>query len=586
METMYPKGTNLKHNYPLYEVKPFSSIREMLYLAAEEAPDTVAYKFKGEGGTVTEVTYSRFRDAVDALGTGMALHGIKNMHVGMIGENCYGWILAYLTTLCGDNVFVPIDRELPVREIINVVHHSDCEALFLTKSYADKLLPFADEMPAIRKYIVFGLTEDELKNLQNDKVVRAEDLIRYGGAALTVGDRSYLDARRGEYELKMLVYTSGTTGVAKGVMLSEHNLVSSVYYGMQISTIYTTGLSVLPYNHTYEAVCDILVSIHKHATLCINENLRSVAENLKLYKPDYIMLVPAFVDNFYKKIWSSAEATGKADGLRKLIKISSKLRKIGIDRRHTFFESVHKVFGGRLIKIVCGGAPIRPELAEFFDAIGITLINGYGITECSPLVSANRDFYNDYHTVGVPLPCVKIGIDNPNENGEGEITVSGDVVMMGYYKNPEATAQVLRDGVFYTGDYGRIGEDGRLTITGRKKNLIVLKNGKNVYPEEIEGYLENIPYIREVVVYALKNEDGDETGLCAEMFLDEQLTKDMSAKERLELMVKEVAKINHDLPSYKRIAKIKLRKTEFEKTTSRKIRRVGLGKDDTDDANV
>ena len=231
-----------------------------------------------------------------------------------------------------------------------------------------------------------------------------------------------------------------------------------------MSTVFTTCLSVLPYHHTYEAVCGLLVSLHHHSTICVNDSLRHVAENMKLFQPDYIMLVPLFVENLYKKIRANIEAKGKTKAFDKLIAMSNGMRHIGIDMRRKLFSQIYDVFGGRIIKLVCGGAPIRPELAAFFDAVGINLINGYGITECSPLVSVNRDYYSDYRSVGVKLPCLEIKIDEPNEDGEGEICVKGDVVMMGYYKNPEATAAVLgEDGWFRTGDYGRFNDEGQLS---------------------------------------------------------------------------------------------------------------------------
>ena len=269
--------------------------------------------------------------------------------------------------------------------------------------------------------------------------------------------------------MKLLVYTSGTTGMSKGVMLSEHNIVSSIYYGMQVSTVYDTCLSVLPYHHTYESVSGILVSLHHHSTICINDSLKAVVKNLQLYKPSYIYLVPAFVEVFHANIMKTVKAGGKKKAFAFLMKLSNALRKIGIDLRRTFFKQIHTTFGGRLIKIVCGGAPIRPEIGEFFDNIGINLINGYGITECCPLVCANNDYFNDYHTAGLKLPCIEWRIDEPNEEGIGEICVKGDIVMLGYYKQPEMTAEVLKDGWFYTGDYGFINKYEQLVITGRKE---------------------------------------------------------------------------------------------------------------------
>ena len=361
--------------------------------------------------------------------------------------------------------------------------------------------------------------------------------------------------------------------MSKGVMLSEHNLVSSVYYGLQVSTVYTTCLSVLPYHHTYEAVSGILVALHHHATICINDNLKSVLKNLQLYKPDYIYLVPAFVEIFYKKIWANAKESGKDKALRIMIKISNALRKVGIDLRKKLFKSVHEAFGGNLIKIVCGGAPIRPELGKFFNDIGLNLINGYGITECSPLVSANRDYFNDCSTVGVVLPCCDIKFENITPEGDGEICVKGDIVMLGYYKNPELTKEVLVDGWFKTGDYGRFNEYKQLIINGRKKNLVVLENGKNVFPEEIENYIMGIPYIQEVVVSGIKNEIGAETGLRAEVFLNSDKLKELNITDPKSNLKKDIAEVCKNLPTYKHIGEIIIRDKEFEKTTTNKIKR-------------
>lgn len=563
-------------NYPLYEVSPLTDFKDMLRQAVEQAGDKIAFRYFRDYAAkdIRDVTYNEFKRETEELGTGLASLGITNAHVAMVSENRYEWILTYLTVLNSEGVYIPVDKELPFNELMNILAHSDTKVVFFSKHYEQKFRENAASLPWIKYFVGIDLAPED----SDERFISMGALMMRGAELLNAGDTTYLNLQPKDEELKMLVYTSGTTGTSKGVMLSLHNLVSSVYYGLQISTVYDTDLSVLPYNHTYEAVCGILVSLHHHSTICINDSLRHVADNLKLFKPDYIMLVPLFVENLYKKIQNTLEATGKAKLINTMIATSNGMRRMGIDMRKKLFKPIHDVFGGRLIKIVCGGAPIRPELAAFFDAIGINLINGYGITECSPLVSANRDYYNDYRSVGVQLPCVELKIDEPNEAGEGEIMVKGDIVMMGYYKKPDVTAEVLsEDGWFRTGDYGRLNDEGQLFITGRKKNLIVLKNGKNVYPEEIEEYLSGIPYVEEVVVYAVKNESGEETALCAEIFPNEELFAGKTQEERHAAIKSAVEELNKTLPPYKKILKIKLRATEFEKTTSKKIRRVGLG---------
>jgi long-chain acyl-CoA synthetase len=565
-------------NYPLYEVSPLVDFKDMLRQAVDEAGDKIAIRYflDYSSKTIRDVTYREFKHETEMLGTGLASIGITDCHIAMVSENSYQWILTYLTVLNSSGVYVPIDKELPFHEIMNILSHSDSEVVFYSKAFEEKFRENADKLPFIKYFIGIDLSPEQA----DERFISMSALMTKGEELLNAGDTTYLDLETEDSALKMLVYTSGTTGTAKGVMLSLHNLVSSVYYGLQVSTVFNTCLSVLPYHHTYEAVCGLLVSLHHHSTICINDSLRHVAENLKIFKPDYIMLVPLFVENLYKKIRNNIEASGKAKAFEKLVNASNGMRKVGIDMRRTLFKQIHEVFGGNIIKLVCGGAPIRPEVASFFDSVGINLINGYGITECSPLVSVNRDYYSNYRSVGVKLPCLEIKIDEPNEDGEGEICVKGDVVMMGYYKKPEATADVLSDdGWFRTGDYGRFNSEGQLFITGRKKNLIVLKNGKNVYPEEIEEYLANIPFVKESVVYAVKNESGEETALCAEIFPDEEMFVGKTTEERHATIKGAIEELNKTLPSYKKILKIKLRSTEFDKTTSKKIRRVNLNND-------
>ena len=521
--------------YKLYEVEKFSTIKEMMELAVKEAGDKVAFKFRRDG-QIIDVTYRQFYADTMALGTALASLGVGDRHIAMVGENSYNWITVYLTVLKSSGVYVPIDKELPFSDIMNIVNDGDCEVVFYTKRYEDDFMQHAAEMPKVRYFIGIDREED-FGNFLSFEILMAKGRELYAD-----GDETYASMTSDPNALKMLVYTSGTTGMQKGVMLSEHNLVSSVYYGLQVSTVYTRSLSVLPYNHTYEAVSGLLVSIHKHVTICINDSLKFVLKNLQEYKPDFIYLVPAFVEVFYKKIMANARQNGKEATLKKMIAMNNKLRRVGIDMRKTLFASVHKAFGGNLRKIVCGGSPLRPELGEFFDGIGISLINGYGITECSPLVSANHDMFNDPTTVGIPLPCCEIKFDNITPDGDGEICVKGDVVMLGYYKQPELTAEVLRDGWFYTGDYGRMNDKGQLMITGRKKNLIVLTNGKNVFPEEIENYIAAIPYVAEVVVYGLHNEHGLEDSLCAEIFLSAEKIKELGIEDPAAAIKEDVAR--------------------------------------------
>lgn len=546
-------------NYPLYEVQPFSSIKEMIELAVKDAGGAVAYKFK-DGDITREVTFREVADTISALGAYLHSKGLSDKHIACIGANSYKWIVAYLTALRSSGVFVPVDKDLPEADAIHVITDSESSVVFYNAKYEEVLKKHADELENVQLFIGFDFDRDE----DDGKFVSFTKALEEGRE---LDPEPFLSEQSKPDELKLLVYTSGTTGASKGVMLSEHNLVSSVYYGLMVSTIYDTGLSLLPYHHTYEAVSDILVSFHHHSTLCINESLTAMLKNLVIYKPSYLYVVPAIAESIQKRILRNIKKQGMEDQFNQLVEKSNALRAQGVDKRREFFGFIHENFGGRLRKIVCGGAPIRPEVAKFFDDIGLDLINGYGITECSPLVCANHDMYNDFRTVGIKLPCVEWRIDEPNSEGIGEICVKGDIVMIGYYKQPELTAEVLKDGWFYTGDYGYINENDQLTISGRKKNIIVLNNGKNVYPEEIESYIQDIDYVNEVVVKGETDEDGNESSLTAEVFLDENIKKTPAE------VLKSIKKACVELPIYKQISNVVIRDKEFPKTSSNKIKR-------------
>ena len=561
----------MKNKIKLFPVEKFDSISEMLAQAEAQVPDKIAFKYKNgekdenDEPVIVSVTYSEFINTTRAIGTALYERGFHGgAHVACVGANSYNWICVFLSTLAGDNVFVPIDKELPLAEMLNVLRRSGSSVVFCTEKYEKIINENKEQLPDIKLTVRTDNSE-------------FTDLIAEGDAALKNGCKGYLESRTPENELKYLVYTSGTTGTSKGVMLSEKNIISCVISGLQVQTIYDVGLSLLPYHHTYEAVCSLLVSLHHHTTICINDSVRAVLQNFRLFKPTHIFIVPALAEMFYKRIWRNVEEQGKVKQLKKYIRISNGLRKVGIDARPLFFESIQKNFGGRLCQIASGGAPIRPEVSKFFDDIGMPIVNAYGITECSPGVAVNRLDSLTYNTVGYPIPCVEIRIDNPDESGNGEICVKGDNVMLGYYNDPQRTAEVLHDGWFSTGDYGNLNDKGQLSITGRKKKIIVLKNGKNIYPEEIEDYIMIIPYVNEVVVYATRDEEGNQNGLCAEAFVDQKKVEEMGITDVAKQFKADVFEALKELPVYKQINSVVIRDTEFEKNSSRKIKRTLVG---------
>ncbi len=549
----------------IYDVDHVKTIKEMMDKTVAACPDRIAFRYR-KGKEIIDVTFKEFQNLTFYLGAAIHDWDSKGKHIACIGENSFDWLTVFYTVLKSDAVFVPVDKELPVKDICYVLNHSDSNMLFYSNRYERHLDEIKKNCPNVTKYICFDAKEDTDKSLSYTKLIeKGKKLFEKG---------KFKEEEHDTNILKEIIYTSGTTGLAKGVMLTEHNLVCVAVGAKEITTLEDVVLSVLPYHHTYESSCDILIGMLNHTTVCINDSLKNVLPNLQEFKPGLMMIVPAFAELFYKKIWATAEKEGKAKALRTLIKVSNALRKIGIDLRGPLFKSVRNAFGGNLKQLISGGAPLRAEIGDFFNDVGILMQNGYGITECSPLVSVNTPLLNDPSTVGLPITCVDVKTVNETEEGIGEICVKGDIVMMGYYKDEEKTKEVLQDGWFNTGDYGLVTDKGQVKIVGRKKNFFVLENGKNVYPEEIENYVYAIPYVQEAVVRAATNEHGmNGNNLVAEVFLNQEAVKVLGDVDITKKLREDINEQTKELPVYKRISDIIIREKEFEKTTTNKIKR-------------
>lgn len=559
-------------NYPLYDCTKFKNFKELLEKAVLKE-DKSAFKYRYEK-EIIEISYKEFKSEVDRLATALCDLGLDNAHVAIVGENSYRWVNIFLSLLSTRATAVPVDRELPEEQMLNVLESSDSEIVFYSESFDGFIQKNAERLKNVKKFIRFSpwspIEDGEVGDVDG-RFIDFKALWAYGKTAST---EAYDSVEVKDDDVKLLVYTSGTTGLAKGVMLTTKNICTCVDGGISMAKLEGACLSVLPYHHTYASVCDIIGGLASHVTICINEGLRAVLMNLKEYKPNYLFLVPRYLEVFHERIWKEAEKTGKDKLLKRMIKVSNGLLKAGIDMRKVLFKSVTSAFGGNLEFLMCGGALLRPDLGDFFESIGIPVVIGYGITECSPLVSANRNKFYDVRTVGLPIPSITLKIDSPNEEGVGEIVVKGPTVMKGYYKNKKATDEAIRDGWFYTGDYGSVNQLGQIEIKGRKKDIIVLSNGKNIYPEEIENYIATIPAVSEVVVYSLENTSGDETSLCAEVYLNPDESKKLSlinAEEKIKYMTEKVKETLALLPSYKQVRRIVIRDSEFEKTTTKKI---------------
>lgn len=530
--------------YEYYDVKKIKDLKELYEYAAAEYGDKTAFRYKADKKEVY-VSFNKFKSDIEGLGTYILSKGIKDSKIAIYAENSYEWIVSYFAAICSGQVIVPIDKELGTEEASNLI--SDCGA----------------------KIVVFGKTKekflDEIKERTNQTVehyICADEiqaLSLKGNEIIAEGNREYFECELVPENLAAIIYTSGTTGKPKGVMLSGKNLAYDAYASSANLFIPSDTTLLLPLNHTFGLMAGVLCMILRGYTVYINQSLRNILPDIKKSKPAHISLVPLFIEKFYKTIWKTAEKNGKAKALKKLVAFSNKMRKIGIDLRPVLFKSVRDAFGGRLEMLISGGAPIDEKYVKGFDDFGIQIVQGYGITECSPIVSTERNKFSRSGSVGVPVPGCEAKILNPNENGEGEILVKGDIVMMGYYNNPEATNDAFEGEWFKTGDIGRIDKDGFIFITGRKKNVIILSNGKNVYPEEIEAEILKIENVDEVLVY------DEDNLITAEIY-----TENAEAKEAVRTAVQ---KLNEELPFHKQIKHIKFRDTEFEKTTTKKIKR-------------
>ena len=551
-------------------------MRSLVENSAKNFPDNVAISYKNSpSDKVTQrVTYSAWRDDVRALGTELTRMGYREKTIALIGENSYGWCCSYFAVMAIGAVLVPIDKELPVADIAGIINVSKCDAVIFGKTAEAKIKEIAPSLETVKAY--FSIADEA--SIEGAESLNA--LEERGAKAYAEGDNCYYDYKIDAKKLATIVFTSGTTGKGKGVMLSQYNIAQDMTCGMYNFDITDKTLHVLPPHHTFGSTVVFVGHLAQGKEVYISSGIKYVSEEIKEQQPTHLILVPAFLEVMNKKIWQTAKKSGKLGLLKTMMNVSNFARKFGLDMRRKLFASVLSAFGGKLELVISGGAKLDEDIIKTFDAIGITLLNGYGITECSPLISANRNKYQKKDSVGVPIIGCQVKIANPDENGEGEICVKGPQVMLGYYENPEATAEAFdEDGFFKTGDWGKLDEEGWIYITGRLKNLIILPNGKNVYPEEIEMDIGKIPGVNEVVVYEGSSSlQEDKKLIVAEIFPDYDALKELGISDNKAYFEKEIKKLNEKMPPYKAVKRVKLRSTEFEKNTSKKIIRFAIDK--------
>ncbi len=524
------------NQYPLYEIDTVSNLKELLNYCAEKHGDKVAFVWESKDKHFS-VSFNDFKADVNALAAYFVSLGFVNEKVAILGENSYEWIVAFFAIAISGNVVVPIDKELTECDITLLLTHSDSKALIYSETYKEIVEAVNTN---IELESILGLKTDIRRIIDTEKPLNIQETEN-----LKIEDD----------QLCAIYYTSGTTGKPKGVMLSHKNLASNATNAC--GNFYSSGNSImfLPLSHTFSLVACLFGQLYYGNTNVINSDIRNISKDLLEFKPWLLFAVPQFVETMHKKIWESAKARKKEKKLRAAMIISNILCKMGIDRRRILFKDVLVSLGGELEVIICGGAPLDKKLIKELHTFGINILNGYGITECSPIVSVNRNCFNKHGSAGPVIPGCEVKIV------DGEIWVRGDNVMLGYYKDPQATQEVLIDGWFKTGDLGYLDEDGFLFVTGRIKNLILLSNSINVSPEELEAYLVKVDGVLEVLVYQENN------GITAEIYPDKSINN-------VETMIRRgVESLNNTLPKHKKIHEIKFRETEFSKTSTRKIKR-------------
>lgn len=548
---------------------PLGTIKDM-FTRSETFGDNIAVVEKIKKQPVA-YTVKEFHNKVREVGTGLYALGLGGKHISIVSENSYNWIVAFFAIVCGGGVAVPIDKELSDKDISMLITKGDAEAVFVSKTYIETAeLHLKNDNRCRKIFLMNG-------NSSADKFMSIDDLARFGREELKNGNRDFIDAVIEKDTLAAILFTSGTTGTNKGVMLSHYNFASNVdgvldFVGTELST-----MSILPMNHAYELSCSVLTAIYMDGIIYINDSLKNVVANMNEFKPNAMVVVPLVLEAIYNGIWSKAEASGKADIMRKMVKISNKFLDIGIDIRPIVFKQIAENFGGRFPTMSCGGAPARADHIKSLSELGINIISGYGMTEASPVVTLNDNGRKKPLSAGKAFPRAQFKIDNPDEDGIGEILLKGDNITKGYYKDSEATAaSFTEDGWFKSGDYGKVDKDGDLYITGRKKFIIILPNGENIFPETVESnIMESLTYAQEVVAFEekIKKNSKENTIMAVAVYVkkDDVLFSGVSEDEIVTKVKRDVIFTNKGQPSYRQVQNVYVSFNEFEKSSTRKI---------------
>lgn len=560
----------------LHKCDKFANLKEMINLSAQKHGDKPAFRFKTDKpGEFRNITFNDFLNDINALGTKLINMGLSDKRIAIISDNRYEWALAYMAIACGTGVVVPLDKMLPANELEALIIRSGVEAIFYSSKYDEVMQDIRNRKTTdLRYYISMDLEKRE------NGVYSQKELVKAGKELIEKGNRKFLDAKINNEAMGFMLFTSGTTAMSKAVMLSHKNIASNL---MDIAKVLNlderdTLLSFLPLHHTFECTVGFLYPISRGSSIAYCEGIRHIANNIKEYQITAMISVPALYESIYKRLMKNIEKKGKLPEVEKMIKLTNMFSKVGIDIKRVVFKDIIDGFGGKIRLLVNGAAALSPEVEKGFNDLGITTVQGYGLTETSPVISAGTDFEQRIGSVGKVFPSVKLKIMNKDENGIGEIYVKGPTVMLGYYQNEEATKEVLDKGWFNTGDLGYVDKKGFLFLCGRKKSVIVLKNGKNVFPEEIETVINKIEGVKESFVYGQAEEDDKiDLKVCAKIVYDKELMKEIYHAEKEEeiydILWDKIKEINKTMPEYKYVKKIIVTDEELAKTTTQKIKR-------------
>lgn len=552
---------------------PLQTLRDLLTSAERFHTGKTAFR-EVSGQTATDYPYDRLVLDARALGTALLANGAEHRHAVLLGENCALWVVSFLAVTC-TGVAVPLDKELPLHDLEQLTRSSEAGMIFTSPKYFETAKQLRAAVPSVEQIVLWGTPEQA-----GEDAVSVQTLIAQGLALLDAGDTRFADRTVRPDDLASIQFTSGTTGANKGVRITHRNICANINAIAQTVPVEPVSFSVLPLNHTLESDCHVLSALYFGVTVCFNNSLKRMMRNLQLFRPGMAVVVPLFIDEIYNGIWINARKNGREKQLKRALRLSRTLLFFGIDARDRLFGPVRESLGGELRLLVCGGAPINTRTARGLYDMGIDIINGYGITECSPLVTVNLKGRRLLESVGAPVPGVDIRIANANVAGVGEILVRGDNVTGGYYNDPDSNAVSFEDGWFCTGDYGCIDRRGRLWIAGRKKNLIILENGKNVFPEEIESaVLNGIDYIKEVVVYeaAFTAHGYKRRHIAATVRVKpESPVAALDEQARKQQICADLQRVNRQLAAYKRITAVHITEREFRKNAAQKVIRTNV----------